>query len=288
MKQRLIVLILAWSVVAWSPSFAQTIRGRVLYYGSEGVPRVALSLVRRGRSTVMFVSPDRVTTTTEADGSFSIEGIDPTRKWTLVVWDPYREGQIATRVDVDDPNTEIVIRLRKQLHFTEPDVYAYLRGPTVLVRWTPLSGAAEYRLTVANADYRTVAVLKPTASEAEVTLPPGQYYRLSVSAYESTGVEIGANIVYEGSVFAIGVADSTIEETLTPATGQCVLQGERPQLRIAPVKSTRTEAPFMVSSGDAAKLLATYADWYKVELTTGYFPGNIGWIHAADIDCSVP
>ena len=284
MRQLQLVYAFVIVLAATDCTNAATIRGKVLF-GMQGVPKVEISLVEDSPGFT-FVSPDRITTTTQSDGSFLIEHVDPAKEWKLVVWDPFVPGRIGAVAHFTNPTThDLIIHLSKQLYFTEPTTHAYLTQPTVRLAWTSLPEAAAYRLSITDGDYRTVITRETTDPVLQIALKPGQYYEASVLAFDRSRVEIGADIIHEGAAFSFGVADPKAEAELKPADGLCVIRGKAPELYVAPTKATRAKAPFMICSGDTVKLIGARGKWFKVRLQSGYFPGELGWLPADDLAC---
>ena len=266
------------------PASAATVRGRVLH-GSRGVAEARVSLVEQGTG-VRFVNP-AAAISAGADGRFEFASVEPTKRWSLVVWDPFRpaEMSVVTEAQLTGDN---VIHVNKLILFTEPAADALVSGPRVRVRWTTVPDAVRYTLEVQEGDSLARTSRAFAVPEAELEVLPARYYAVSVTAQDANGIEIGANIIHGGAVHAFGVLDAKAEREMTPLEADCKIAGKEPHLRVAPSESRAAQAPFMVSNGDWIRVRGQYGTWRKVTTVTGYYPGKDGWLTEGETLCPTP
>ena len=280
--RRLVLLSVGVSLAV--PARAATVRGQVLH-GSRGVPEARVSLVEQGTG-VRYVNAGAAISA-GPDGRFEFANVDSAKRWSLVVWDPFRPGEMSVVTDASLTGDNAV-HVNKLIRFTEPAADAVVAGPRVRVRWTAVPDATRYTLEVEEGASLSRTSRSFSAPEAELEVQPARYYAISVTAQDASGTEIGANIIHGGAVHAFGVVDAKAESEMIPWEADCKIAGKEPHLRVAPTDSQAAEAPFMVSNGDWIHVRGKYGTWRKVTTVSGYYPGKDGWLTEGETVCPAP
>jgi hypothetical protein len=260
---------------------AATVRGRVLH-GPKGVPGASVTLVESDPALVA-VNPGAAKSA-DGQGRFEFASVDATKRWKLVVFDPFRPGEISVVTEANLTG-ENEIHVNRLIRFTEPLADAVVSGPKVRVRFTPVPGAARYILEVEERQSLARSSRSLTAPEVELQVEPARSYALSVKALDAGGIEIGADIIHGGAVHAFGVSDPVAERELLPMDAACTIAGLEPHLRVAPSASSGAEVAFMVARGDRIRVRGKWKTWRKVTTVTGYYPGRDGWLSEGEVSC---
>lgn len=278
-----------------SSSFGGEVRGRVVY-ASKGVAKATIRLVEPWAG-IKWAVPQGPESTSAADGSFSFAGVSTPKEYVLVVFDPFTNGRVVTVGVTPRPGTQDVgvINLMKKLDFATPKDLAYLPPGKVSVRWSALPEAALYKLEITRTGSERKRVVESKTNQLQLDLTPGAYYGLDVQAFDSQGLMIGAQIMnwtgVGGGPLWFGIADPMAESRLEPALNgaTCLLRGKPVNLYIKPTaqrgRSSPAAAPFLVEADNEVRVIGKAADWRKVQLVTGYFPGTIAWAHESDLSC---
>jgi len=265
-------------------AWAATIHGKVLY-GSKGVPNVKLTLVERSNGFgFTFVDPANVSGTTGPDGRFELPLEGSGKHWNLIAWDPFRPDKIGAQAEANAKD-ETILQVQRQLEIIEPKEYEVLTSSRIRIRWAALPDAVSYRVGVLADLSKEKAERTTSLPEVELDLAPGLYYTLSITAYDRDRIIIGKDVVHDGATHVFGISNPKVEREMQPMQADCVIAGSEPHLRVAPVASLGTQAPFMVSPGDKIRIQGKWGTWRKAKLVSGYFPGKEGWLSVKEVAC---